>query len=690
MNPRNGLVALLAVSALTTSALAQGSNDCATPTPIAGLGSFAVDTTGATDSAQQPSGCPAAHRDVWFVWTSPISGMVNVNTCGTVSADSVLAVYSGSACPTAGTQLGCNDDACNLQSTVNFTAVAGSTYMIQAGAYGASTTYTGTINFAQGTTGGCPSPTTGPDVIVADITGTINTAVSGGLDALALGTTSCNIGDTVLNWIASTNQHPVIGGNLYKHKVVDGAGRFEQLGMSWLKHGFAALTGNVCCTCQNPGNGQLLGVGCSDPYGASLNGSQSGLGPRWQVNATSGVFTYPPANPSWSGPVARRLQVAVSDLEPSSASVRYLGECMYVTPDDAAAGNQNNNYSNRPINVTGGPADYTFNVGGTTSRMMPALRVWPQFEPGVTLTDAQVTGDGLYLVGSNATDLGGGVYHYEFAVENLNSDRSGGSFSVPLPAGVTPTNVGFRDVAYRNGDGPGNLDYSGTDWTVTVAGGAITWATETQAQNTRANALRWGTTYNFRFDANVAPVQGSVTLGLWKPGTPTQIQAAAEVPGGIGTVIGYCFGDGSATACPCGNAGTPGAGGCLNSLGTSGLLGSAGTASVSADTFTLQGSGMPDSSALYFQGTQQVNSGAGSVFGDGLRCAGGFVTRLGTQTNVLGSSQYPEAGDPLISVSGATLPGNVRTYQCWYRNAASFCTADTWNLTNGLQATWQP
>jgi hypothetical protein len=31
----------------------------------------------------------------------------------------------------------------------------------------------------------------------------------------------------------------------------------------------------------------------------------------------------------------------------------------------------------------------------------------------------------------------------------------------------------------------------------------------------------------------------------------------------------------------------------------------------------------------------------------------------------------------------------TRTYQCWYRNAAAFCTPSTFNLTNGVLITWQ-
>jgi hypothetical protein len=99
---------------------------------------------------------------------------------------------------------------------------------------------------------------------------------------------------------------------------------------------------------------------------------------------------------------------------------------------------------------------------------------------------------------------------------------------------------------------------------------------------------------------------------------------------------------------------------------------------------------MPNSSALYFQGTSQTAGGAGSVFGDGLRCAGGTVVRLGTKSNLAGTSTYPVGADPDVSVRGGDSAGDVRTYQCWYRNAAPYCTPSTFNLTNGVQVTWTP
>ena len=162
-------------------------------------------------------------------------------------------------------------------------------------------------------------------------------------------------------------------------------------------------------------------------------------------------------------------------------------------------------------------------------------------------------------------------------------------------------------------------------------------------------------------------------------------------PSVIGQGTPFCFGDGSGTPCPCGNTSVVGANeGCLSSLGLGGKLIASGTPSIGADTLVLSGSQMPNSSALYFQGTAQQAGGAGGVFGDGLRCAAGSVIRLGTKANAAGVSHYPVAGDPAISVRGLVTSPGTRTYQVWYRNAAAFCVSSTFNLTNGLLVTWTP
>jgi hypothetical protein len=160
-----------------------------------------------------------------------------------------------------------------------------------------------------------------------------------------------------------------------------------------------------------------------------------------------------------------------------------------------------------------------------------------------------------------------------------------------------------------------------------------------------------------------------------------------ELPDNPGTP--YCFGDGAGAACPCGNPGAAG-NGCASSVNALGAhLGASGSPSLTADTLLLLGSGMPNSSVLYFQGTAQLGGGLGVAFGDGLRCVAGTIVRLGTKTNVAGASQYPAAGDLPVSVRGMITAPGTRNYQMWYRNAAAFCTTSTFNLSNGLQIAWQ-
>jgi endonuclease I len=155
--------------------------------------------------------------------------------------------------------------------------------------------------------------------------------------------------------------------------------------------------------------------------------------------------------------------------------------------------------------------------------------------------------------------------------------------------------------------------------------------------------------------------------------------------------VAFCYGDGSGTACPCGNVSPYGQNsGCLNGLGVGGKLVASGVASVSNDLLVLQGSNMTNSFVLYFQGTSAQNANNGTVFGDGKTCAGGSIIRLGIELNSAGASQYPGAGQPAVSVQGLDAAGNVRHYQGWYRDSAAFCSASTFNLTNGYRIVWTP
>ncbi len=72
--------------------------------------------------------------NVWYCYTASCNGRVTVDLCGS-DYDSKLGVYDGCGEPTLANQLACNDDACGLQSTVEFIAVAGHEYLIEVGGY---------------------------------------------------------------------------------------------------------------------------------------------------------------------------------------------------------------------------------------------------------------------------------------------------------------------------------------------------------------------------------------------------------------------------------------------------------------------------------------------------------------------------------------------------------------------------
>jgi hypothetical protein len=151
----------------------------------------------------------------------------------------------------------------------------------------------------------------------------------------------------------------------------------------------------------------------------------------------------------------------------------------------------------------------------------------------------------------------------------------------------------------------------------------------------------------------------------------------------------FCSGDGSGTACPCGNASPVGSQqGCRTSFGVGAELRASGNPSVANDTLLLEAWNLPPSTTvLFYQGTARVNAGNGAVFGDGLRCAGGTVKRLGTQHASNGIALHPHANGISISQAGATGVGTYQ-YQAWVRDPAAFCTSATYNLTNGLEVLW--
>jgi hypothetical protein len=366
----------------------------------------------------------------------------------------------------------------------------------------------------------------GADIIVGEITSVANYMRQGEKDAFSVGQTFCNLGDEEADYMFANNRHPLLSQNLYRFRD----GRFEQLGLSWLPHGFIALSSNQCqCGC-TPTGGSMLGVGCSTSDSASINGQQLNMGPRYEVNAHTGSFLVPFTLQGMTGDsIFKRLQARTTDLEPSSfQTARYFFEAQVISPDDAANGFQNNNASYRETMITQNGAERSATLTGATVREQPAIRAWRAIDPEVLETDVPVPNEGLFILAAKAEHIAAGVWHYEYALHNLNSDRSAGTFSVPVVAEVTVSEIGFHDVDYHSGE-----PFNGTDWDGTHVTEFVQWATIPFEVDENANALRWGTLYNFRFNANRPPTHGAVVIGLFKPGNPNEVTASTIVPSAI-------------------------------------------------------------------------------------------------------------------------------------------------------------
>ncbi len=413
----------------------------------------------------------------------------------------------------------------------------------------------------------------------------------------------------------------------------------------------------------NPGNGVLaaptfvpmsgnprfvLGLdvdGDGDNDLVTANSGTSGLG--LLLNTGTGVFG-----------AATSIAVGPSPYWVCSADLDGDGD-----PDLASA-----NFSGDSISVV-------FNQGGGTFSAPTTLP--SGFRP-TSITSADFDGDGdfdLAVCNRAYSDT-----FMNYSVRVYRNSGTGTFTSTTYPVGALPLAIGHAELDGQPGPEIFTVNSFGNSVSVLRNLGNGTFAGH-QEFVTGGTLPQGGTALDIDEDGDL----DILTADSYGPGLTILRNC-------LGTGMAYCLGDGSASPCPCGNFGAAGEpAGCLNSLGLAGRLAGSGVPRITADTFALAGSGMPNSTALYFQGTARTAAGLGAAFGDGLRCVGGSVVRLGTKLNVSNASGYPEGGDPPISVRGALPPdGGSRHYQVWYRNAAAFCTADTFNLTNGLTAVWAP
>jgi hypothetical protein len=371
---------------------------------------------------------------------------------------------------------------------------------------------------------------------------------------------------------------------------------------------------------------------------------------------------------TWTATFTGTAQVATCGVTVDTKIAAYAGTTCPTTGTALACNDDSCNLQSRiSFNVTSGNS-YVLQLGNYPGALGTAGNfTLNQFVP-VPIDDCQapgtLAGPGTYAF--DTTTMTNSGVQTACAGQNLDQFYT---YAATTTGSATITTCGLITSPYTDsvisiyaGSGcPSAAAIACNDDSCASLNSTVTWSTVC------------GSTYTIRLGSfGAAAIMGS--FNITETGTSC---GPAGVP--------YCFGDGTGTACPCGNSGAAG-NGCASSVNANGAnLATTGASSLANDTLVLNGTGMPNANCLYFQGTTQISA----AFGDGLRCAGGTVVRLATKLNVGGASQYPAAGDPSVHVKGNVAAPGTRAYQVWYRNAANFCTAATFNLSNGVLVTWQ-
>ncbi|MCA8973076.1 MAG: hypothetical protein KDC98_00060, partial [Planctomycetes bacterium] len=100
---------------------------------------------------------------------------------------------------------------------------------------------------------------------------------------MAMRNTMCNPGSVTIPWQAAMQpNHPKFGFIITRLSN----DRMEQISdRSYCKHAFTSTNSNGSCgSCINPGTGSVMGINCSDTYGAGNNADRNWLGPATEID----------------------------------------------------------------------------------------------------------------------------------------------------------------------------------------------------------------------------------------------------------------------------------------------------------------------------------------------------------------------------------------------------------------------
>ena len=359
----------------------------------------------------------------------------------------------------------------------------------------------------------------------------------------------CNPGTVGIPWSAAMqSNHPKFGFLLVR---VSG-GKIEQINdWSFCKHAFTSTNySGACGTCTTPG-GSVMGVGCSDTYGAGNNADRYWLGPPAEIDpwlgtwnpvgsyfdrgdpavtgagAVDGVRTLSGTQTNAFDAVKNRMTVREADL--LTAGAQYFYAIQLIHQGEPVA-NRGDNLASRGCTPSYSGSSWSFPNNASAMTHGSVLTRWPGAEVNVGQNGND---DGRFFVGCVVTPLGGGNYHYEYAVHNVDNNRGGAAFRVPIDAGAVASNFTFGDIDTN----------ALNEWGAARIGNEVVFTAPA------SNPLNWGTIYNFGFDANFAPGSGMVTLDEARLGPGAlSVGVGAKVPSGS------TFAQATATGAGCGGS----------------------------------------------------------------------------------------------------------------------------------------
>jgi len=378
------------------------------------------------------------------------------------------------------------------------------------------------------------------DIPTSTFYGRRGPAYPNGEAGLVIGHSMANCGSYDLPWLGWVNGSSGTMVDTYPKIAFliarESDGRMVQIsGKSFMKHSRHEynFSGGPCGPC-NSSFGDYFYTGCRDTYTPGWNGNRVRLGPTTEVNPWLGSWepqgsyfdigdpsqpNYPATadsvqslNTSIFDPIDNRIIIRESEMANGGT---FRAQCHLMIKGEPV-GERANNIASRPINLSWSGSSWQESLSGSATHGS-VLEHWT----GATTSMAgNGNDDGRFLVAVKVTGPVNGMWHYEYAVHNIDNARGGASLRIPVCPTARVENMGFRDI---------DADAL-NDWSMTRNGGSIDFLASAN------NPLDWNTFYNFYFDSDAAPIGGDVTIDEARLGPGAlSVDVSTTVPGLLGS-----------------------------------------------------------------------------------------------------------------------------------------------------------